>query len=104
MINNAMGFISFIMYFVIGFYLLGFVGRILFRLWLRRIQKRYQQNPQGANFRSYTWGSGQQQQQQEQNKREGEVTVKTQEKQKRVNQDIGEYVDFEEIKGHNDTH
>ncbi|MFI3266731.1 MAG: DUF4834 family protein [Rikenellaceae bacterium] len=100
------GFISFIIYFVIGFYLLGFVGRILFRLWLRRIQKRYQQNPQGANFRSYTWGFGQQQQQQEQeqNKKEGEVTVKAQEKQKRVNKDIGEYVDFEEIKDTNDTH
>lgn len=99
------GFLSFIFYCIIGFYLLGFLGRLALRLWIRRIQKRYEQNPNGSNFKGYSWnfGAGQQQQQQEQ-KSEGEVTIKTPEQQKRVNKNIGEYVDFEEVKDSTDSH
>lgn len=97
------GFLSFIFYCIVGFYLLGFLGRLALRFWLRRMQKRYEQNPNGANFRSYTWGFGngnnqQQQQQDQQKKSEGQVTVEAKEQAKRVNKNIGEYVDFEEIK------
>lgn len=101
------GFLEFILYCVLGFYLLGYLARFLLGLWVRRMQKRYEQNPNRGNFRAYTWGNGhgfgargaaQNQQQEQQKKQEGEVTIKTQEQQKRVNKNIGEYVDFEEIK------
>lgn len=103
----TMGFISFILSVIIGFYILGFFGRIALGLWIRKKQKEFSQNggAQGG-FRTYYWGTGRagsaSRQRSDDSAAEGEVTIKqTHQEEKKVNSKIGDYVDYEEVDNKN---
>lgn len=92
------GILSFILFLIIGFYVAGLIGRVLLRRWIMRKQKEFEQ---GGNpfFRAYTWSSGSQTRNDSQPKPEGKVTVEqTRVTEKRVSGEVGDYVDYEEIK------
>ena len=92
------GILSFILFLIIGFYVAGLIGRVLLRRWIMRKQKEFEQ---GGNpfFRAYTWSSGNQTRNDSQRKPEGKVTVEqTRVTEKRVSGEVGDYVDYEEIK------
>ena len=89
--------LSFIFFLIVGFYLAGLLGRLLLRRWIIRKQKEFEQ---GGNpfFRTYTWGGGGHSRNAKP-KPEGKVTVEqTRMTQKRVSGDVGDYVEYEEIK------
>lgn len=92
------GVISFILFLIIGFYLAGLIGRLLLRRWIIRRQKEFEQNGGNPFFRTYTWGAGAHQQQSRQ--REGDVTVQqtAQSAEKKISREVGDYVDYEEVK------
>jgi hypothetical protein len=92
------GILSFILFLIIGFYVAGLIGRVLLRRWIMRKQKEFEQ---GGNpfFRTYTWSSGSQTRNDSQPKPEGKITVEqTRVTEKRVSGEVGDYVDYEEIK------
>ena len=92
------GILSFILFLIIGFYVAGLIGRVLLRRWIMRKQKEFEQ---GGNpfVRAYTWSSGNQTRNDSQRKPEGKVTVEqTRVTEKRVSGEVGDYVDYEEIK------
>jgi len=73
-------FLKFIFYFFLTLFLLGLIGRIVLRLWLRRLYKKInqetgQQSPENSQGRSYSF---------------------TQEK-KIIDKNQGVYVDYEEV-------
>ncbi len=77
--------LKFIVIFLLVIYALGFIGRILLRHYLAKMASRF--------------ANGFQQNNHHQTKREGEVTVDVKPEQgKAYNRNIGEYVDFEEVK------
>ena len=78
--------LSFIFFLIVGFYLAGLLGRLLLRRWIIRKQKEFEQ---GGNPKP---------------KPEGKVTVEqTRMTQKRVSGDVGDYVEYEEIKVSRET-
>lgn len=86
-------FLSFIFYTIITLWLLGLLGRWLMRRWLRKKQREF----------SEQFGGGAQYQRnrssRRQNGREGDVRVQqTARIEKKVSGNVGEYVDFEEVK------
>ena len=94
--------LSFIFFLIVGFYLAGLLGRLLLRRWIIRKQKEFEQ---GGNpfFRTYTWGGGGHSRNAKP-KPEGKVTVEqTRMTQKRVSGDVGDYVEYEEIKASRET-
>ena len=93
-----MGFLEFLLGLILFFYLLGWIGRLLLRLWVCRMQRKFEQNPQEGNFRTYTWNFGGHNRRPNTPKQEGDITIKTNtSSSKQVREDIGDYVDFEEI-------
>jgi hypothetical protein len=98
------GFLTFIFFLVIGFYLLGFLIKLAIKLYIRRMQKRFGgfENGNGTFFQNFTYGfGGNRQASQEEKHREGDVTITNSSnanQEKKVNKDAGDYVDFEEIK------
>lgn len=99
------GIFSFIFYIIGFFILLSLIGTLIFRYRMRKIQQQMNEQgaQQGAQYRTYTWhfGGGHQSAEKtnssQANRNEGRVRVETSVKpQKRVNDDVGEYVDFEE--------
>lgn len=102
-------FLSVILTIVIGFWLLGIIGRLLLRFWVGRMQRRMQQGGGGAGggafnygpFKGFytSYGSAGTSAQSKDKRKEGEVTVETTGQTKSHNhKDIGDYVDFEEVK------
>ncbi len=91
-----MGFLTFIFFLLLGFYIFGLIVKVLFRSWINRKARQFQQG--GATYRTYTWGAGGRGAR-PQEKREGEVTVQqpAAAQSKRVNKSVGEYVEFEEV-------
>lgn len=99
---------------IIGFWLLGLVGRIFLRYWVLKKQRQMEQQMRdggapggggfqsfgGGNFRGFysTFSGGGAAGQPKETKKEGEVTIEKTEIAKSVNHKIGEYVDFEEVK------
>lgn len=81
--------LEFILSLLIIFWLVGAIGKFLFRRWLRKKQQQFEQN---FNY--------QKQQQENYNRQEGDVTIKgtPANMNKRVNDNVGEYVDFEDVK------
>jgi hypothetical protein len=78
-----MVFIKFLLIFLAVFYLLRLVGRWLLGSWIRSVQRQYGQ-AQGAS--------------REKKMREGDVKVSgTVTGNRKVNEKIGDYVDFEEV-------
>ena len=100
--SNRMEAILTILFFIVaGFYLLGLVGRLVLRYWLQKKQREFAQNfgegQGGFTFKQYTWGrpSGARSRRA---KRTGEVRVEEMRHiEKRVNRNVGEYVEYEEI-------
>lgn len=84
-----------VLFFIIaGFYLAGLLGRLLLGYWIRKKQKEFG----GGGFtRTYTWGG---RREASGRKPEGDVTVsRTQASpEKKINRNVGDYVDYEEIK------
>ncbi|MFP4557318.1 MAG: DUF4834 family protein [Bacteroidales bacterium] len=78
-----LGIFRFFAIFFLIIVLLGYLSRFLLRIFVRRMQKRY---------------NNEQQQQQKYRRKEGDVHVtKTPPKEKIVDKDVGEYVDYEEV-------
>ncbi|TCN62097.1 DUF4834 family protein [Acetobacteroides hydrogenigenes] len=97
------GFLTFIIFLILGFYLLGFLGKLALKLYIKRMQKRFGgfENGNGAFFHNFTYGfGGNRQTSQEENHREGDVTITNSnaKQDKKIKRDTGDYVDFEEIK------
>ncbi len=75
------GFLRFVFIFFLVLFLLGFVARILLQLFLRRIAKKMESH------------------QRNQEQQTGDTFVKnTNERDKIIGKETGEYVDYEEIK------
>lgn len=101
--------LSFIIITVISFYVLGWVGKHLLRWWLLRKQRQFaeqfgqdgQFSQNGGGFSYTSWG-GQARNSHgtadRQRKKEGEVRVEqTQAAQRKVNSNVGDYVEYEEV-------
>ena len=81
--------LEFILSLLIIFWLVGAIGKFLFRRWLRSKQRQFEQT---FNY--------QKQYQENYNRPEGDVTIEgtPASQNKRVNENVGEYVDFEDVK------
>lgn len=93
-----MVFIEAILIIFVVLYLLGLTGRLLLRLFLRRMQRKFEQYGNGAGggyYKQYTWGSGNNG---PKAPKEGEVKVSDTASHRKINEKVGEYVDYEEIK------
>jgi hypothetical protein len=75
-------FLRFVLIAIIVIYLLGFIFRLFLRFYIKRMGKRYGWNAQESEQRP-----------------EGDIKLKgTQPKSKKVDKDLGDYVDYEEVK------
>ena len=95
-----MGFLSFIFFTVLAFYILGWIGRLLFGWWLRKKQRQMEEQlgqAGGYSYKKYNFG-GKRGNARGSTRPEGEVVVETAAApEKKVNRSVGEYVDFEEV-------
>lgn len=91
----------------IGFWLLGIVGRVLLKYWIVKKQRQMEQQMRDGGFSGGFQGFGgfyngraqSSAKQKSTSKPEGEITVEQREAHNKVvNKNIGEYVDYEEIK------
>lgn len=88
-------FLSILFFVVAGFYLLGWIGRMLLRWFILSQARKMEQG--GATFRGFTWSSGGSSNHKTE-KKEGEVRVERKvQVEKKVNKQVGEYVDYEEV-------
>lgn len=95
-------FLSVVFFIIAGFYALGFILRLVLRVWLTRKAKEFQQKGSFGNFGGFranysggTAGAAQP----GSNKREGEIKVeKVEPDHRKINEKVGEYVEFDEIK------
>lgn len=94
------GFLTFILLSVLFFYLLGRVGRWALLHWVRKKQREFE-NGNGTYSRTYAWGSGWARDRESGGRSarpEGEVSIRqTHASEKKVNKNIGDYVEYEEI-------
>lgn len=91
--------LAFILYVILGFYLLGLIGRFFLRRWVAKKQKEFEANggSPGGFYRTYTWGGRGKNTEKEQ-KPEGDITIqRTQISEKKVSGTIGDYVEYEEV-------
>lgn len=91
--------LSFLFFMILGFYLLGIVGRLLLRMWVRRVQRQFEQGQGGGTYsKTYSWGRGGAAQRAE-TRPEGDVVIQAPATtEKKINKTVGDYVDYEEIK------
>ena len=81
---------------IVGFYLFGLLGRLFLNYWIRKKQREFAEGGGGFS-RTYMWGTGFGRRSRP--KPEGDVTVRqTASAQKKVNRNVGDYVDYEEVK------
>jgi len=79
-----MAFLRFILIFFLVLYILQIVTRFIFRRYIKKIQKQFDQQQEFYKH---------------QNSKEGDVIIeKTEQSTKKVSKNDGEYVDYEEIK------
>ncbi|MGE0088483.1 MAG: DUF4834 family protein [Bacteroidales bacterium] len=79
-----MGFLKFLLIFFTVTYILGIIGRLIIRRFLKKTQHQFEQ---------------QQAHQRNQYKNEGDVTIQNKSNsEKIIDQSEGEYIDYEEIK------
>lgn len=93
-----MGFFLTILFIILGFYFLGAILRIVLRIWLSRKVKDFQKN---GGYGAFTGFGGQTTggYQEPPKTKEGEVKISTEgEEPKKINEKVGEYVEFDEIK------
>ncbi len=83
-----MGVIKFILFFVVFYYIFKFIGKVLFPMFISNQINKMNNHQQGqSDFIN------------QQKKQEGKVTIRKESKsQKNTPDDLGEYVDFEEVK------
>ncbi|WP_047452619.1 DUF4834 family protein [Alistipes sp. ZOR0009] len=89
------GFLTFILFMILGIYVLGFVGKLILKMYLRKVQKQFEgfANNAGAQYQQYSRTNTQDQ------SHEGDVTISQSGGQdKKFKKDVGDYVDFEEVK------
>ena len=88
--------LEFIFFFIVGIYLFGLLGRLLLKYWIRKQQQAFE-NGTGPFTRTYTWGT--QGRRRPAPKPEGDVTIQqSRASEKKVSKNVGDYVDYEEIK------
>lgn len=109
-------FLTVILFIFAGFWLLGRFGQWMFRWWLARKQREFQQRfggdtaaggdgGNGGAFRGFYANFGQAGNRQKRRRKEGEVTV-TQSavrSERRVAKGVGDYVEYEEIETESTT-
>lgn len=93
-------FLSFLFFLILGFYVVGVLGRWLLRRWIGKKQQEFAERFGGAfsgGGRGYSWNSGARTRRP--SPREGEVTVQqvSRAPEKRVSSTVGDYVEFEEV-------
>ncbi len=103
-----MGFLIFIICTILGFYLLGFIGRIALSYFIKKKQREFQQqfgakgNYTGQNQSNWNRphnGTDKEEVKEKAKKQEGKIQVQqSTSTEKKVSQNVGEYVDFEEVK------
>lgn len=77
-----LAFLRFVLIAILVIYAVGFIFRLLLRFYIKRMGKRYGWNAQESEQRP-----------------EGDIEVKGNRPQsKKVDKDLGEYVDYEEVK------
>lgn len=82
---------------IVGFYLLGLLGRLALSYWIRKKQREFAEGGSPGGFsRTYAWGG----RRSPRPRPEGDVSVQQTEAspQKKINKNVGDYVDYEEIK------
>ncbi|MCD7963684.1 MAG: DUF4834 family protein [Rikenellaceae bacterium] len=91
-----MGVLEIILIIVAIFYLLRILAKYLFRRFIRKSQEEFEKRfgGEGGYYKQYTWGTkgsaGEEQ-------KEGEIKItKIDDKQKKVNSQVGDYVEYEE--------
>lgn len=86
------GFLTFILFTILGIYILGFVLKLLFKLYIRKVQKQFEGFAGDMNSQFQQRGRAQSQQ-------EGDITItQASAPDKKLKGDVGDYVDFEEVK------
>lgn len=93
----SLGDIFSVIFHIVGFFILLFlIFALVFRYRVRRAQQQAEER--GEEFKGYSWNfGGFQNTSRPKNPDEGRVRVKsTPQNKKRVNDDVGEYVDFKE--------
>ena len=86
--------LTFLFFLIAGFYLISLLGRVFFSHWIRKKQRQFSEG-KGDFFRAYTWG----QTDRSSKRSEGDITVSTtRQTEKKINKNVGDYVDFEEVK------
>ena len=78
----------------VAFYIaLVLIGILIFRYRMNRLRRQMEE--QGETFRTYTWGGGR-----NQKKKDGEITVQQTEtsSKKVVSNEVGDYVEYEDIR------
>lgn len=85
-------------YIIMGFLILIIIGFLILRYRINRIRRRMEES--GEEYRSYRWGSAGGSRSRSQKKPEGEVIVErtASSYEKRVNSQVGEYVEYEDVK------
>ncbi len=92
-LRNMEALLTFLFFLIAGFYLMSLLGRVFFSHWIRKKQREFTEG-KGDFFRTYTWGRSERPKQ-----TEGDITVSaTRQTEKKINKNVGEYVDFEEVK------
>ncbi len=100
-------FISFVICAILGFYLLGFIGRIALKFFIRKKTREFQEqfgakgnyNGQSQSNWNRSANTNSSTQQDEAKEEEGKIHVQqAANTEKRVSRNVGEYVDFEEVK------
>ncbi len=88
--------LSAVFYIIMGIVLLIIIGLLVFRYRMNRLRRDMEQR--GEQYRTYTWGSGTRSARRE--KRDGEVTVQQtgSSRKKVVSNQVGDYVEYEEIR------
>lgn len=95
------GIALFVLYLVLGFLVLVFLVSLLFRWRIRRVQRQMEEQFGAGGFGGAGYGSGRSARTEgSRRQQEGEVKVyRTSETpEKRVSEDVGDYVEFEETK------
>ncbi len=98
-----MAFLGTLFSIILGFYILGFFARIFLRFWIRKKVKDFEQGKtSGGFYRAWTNTQGWKAQNPNQNQssqHEGDVTITSDGNRNRnIDKNIGEYVEFDEIK------
>lgn len=95
------GFLTFILLSVLIFYLLGMVGRWALLHWVRKKQREFENGNGSTYSRTYSWGSARARDRESGGRSarpEGEVSIQqTHASEKKVNKNIGDYVEYEEV-------